>query len=209
MGLTEAGLDPDSPLGRLGEIGDVEQSAAKMDEAQKSGDAEAGVAAAMEGLGALLGGGTRVEPIGIDQLKTFVPETFAGLSRTDTSAERTGMAALMVSRAEATYSDGAGRDIELEIVDSGGVSGLVGLASWMGVRGEQEDSSGSERTYQDGGRLVHERASKTGGTNEYGIVIAERFMVSAKSSALDVNALKAAVASLDLAGLEAIKSGSL
>jgi hypothetical protein len=209
-GSPEAGFSADSPLGQLGEIGrQMEESAAKMEAAQKSGDTEAGVAAAMEGLGALLGGGTRVEPIGIDQLKTFVPETFAGLPRTDSSAERTGMAALMVSRAEATYSDGAGRNIELEIVDSGGVSGLVGLASWMGVRGEQEDSSGSERTYQDGGRLVHERVSKTGGNNEFGIVIAERFMVNARSSALDVNALKAAVATLDLAGLEAIKSGSL
>jgi hypothetical protein len=164
------------------------------------------MAAAMEGLGALIGGGNRVDPIGIEELKTFVPETFGGLPKTDSSAEKTGIASLMISRAEATYSDDAGRDVRLEIVDSGGASGLVGMAGWMGVSGEQEDSSGSERTYKDGGRLVHERASKVGGQNEFSIVIADRFMVSAKSTELDLDALKAAVSALNLAGLEAIKN---
>jgi hypothetical protein len=77
----------------------------------------------------------------------------------------------------------------------------------MGVQGEQEDSSGSERTYKDAGRLVHESTSKTGGNNEFGIVIAERFMVTAKSRALDLAALKQAVAAVDLAGLEALTGG--
>jgi hypothetical protein len=209
MGGGGAGMEfaADSPMGQLEALGkQMEESAAKMDAAQKSGDPEAGVAAAMEGLGALLGGGTRVEPIDIEQLKTFVPETFAGLPRTDSRAERSGVAALMVSTAEATYSDGADRSVELEIVDSGGMSGLVGLASWAGIRGEQEDSSGAERTYEDGGRLVHERTSKVGGNNEFGVVIAKRFMVSAKSRALDVSALKTAVSTLDLARLEQIRS---
>ncbi len=199
----------DSPMGQLQELGrQMEESTAKMEQAQQSGDPEAGMAAAMEGLGALIGGGNRVDPIGIEELKTFVPETFGGLPKTDSSAEKTGIASLMISRAEATYSDDAGRDVRLEIVDSGGASGLVGMAGWMGVSGEQEDSSGSERTYKDGGRLVHERASKVGGQNEFSIVIADRFMVSAKSTELDLDALKAAVSALNLAGLEAIKNAS-
>jgi hypothetical protein len=90
----------DSPLGRLQEMGrQMEESAAKVEQAQQSGDSEAGVAAAMEGLGALLGGGNRVDPIGIEQLKTFVPETFGGLPMSDSRAEKTGLATLMVSRA--------------------------------------------------------------------------------------------------------------
>jgi len=34
-------------------------------------------AAAMAGLGAILGGGKKVDPIGIEQLKPLLPESFA------------------------------------------------------------------------------------------------------------------------------------
>jgi len=43
-------------------------------------DGGAQASAAVEALGTILGGGKRVDPIGIDQLKPFVPETFAGLA---------------------------------------------------------------------------------------------------------------------------------
>jgi hypothetical protein len=198
-------FDPNSPMGKLQQLGEsLEQSANKMEAAEKSGDAAGQVAAAMEGLGAIFGGGKRVEPIAVDQLKVFVPPTFAGLPRTDSSAEKTGIAGLMVSKAEARYGDGAGKTVTLEVVDTGGVSGLMGLASWIGVEGEKQDSSGSERTQKVGNRLVHERISKTGGDNEFGIVLGDRFLVSAKGR-LDLAALKAAVSQLDLAKLEAMK----
>ena len=52
------------------------------------------------------------------------------------------------------------------------------------------------------GRLVHERMSKTGGTNEFGIVLGDRFVVSAKGHGVGISELKAACPSLDLAKLE-------
>jgi hypothetical protein len=52
---------------------------------------------------------------------------------------------------------------------------------------------------------VHERTSKNGGSNEFGLVLGDRFVVSAKSSDVSVSELKAAVSSLDLAKLEAMK----
>jgi hypothetical protein len=153
----------------------------------------------------LFGGGKRVDPVAIDQLKTFVPESFAGLPKTASNAEKTGIAGLMVSKAEARYGDGAGKTVSLDISDTGGVSGLMGLASWAGVEGEKDDDSGSEKTRKVGGRFVHERISKTGGTNEFGIVLGDRFMVSAKGDGVGINELKAAVSGLDLAKLEAMK----
>ena len=53
--------------------------------------------------------------------------------------------------------------------------------------------------------MTHEKSSKTGGTNEYAVVLGDRFVVSAKGDGVDVNALKAAVSSLDLAKLESMK----
>ena len=78
----------------------------------------------------------------------------------------------------------------------------------MGVaagREEKEDDNGSERTRKVGGRLVHEKLSKTGGTNEFGLVLGDRFMVSARSSGLDLEQLKSTVSSLDLGKLESMK----
>jgi Yip1 domain len=203
-------FDKDSPMGKLQQLGSkLEESGKQMEAAQKSGDQKAQTAAAMATLGTLLGGGKHVDPVAIDELKAFVPETFAGLSKKSSNAEKNGIAGLMVSKAEARYTDGAGKSVELEITDSGGVSGLMSLASWAGVEGEKDDDRGSEKTQKVGGRLVHERVSKTGGTNEFGLVLGDRFMVSAKSSGVAINELKTAVSSLDLAKLEGMKDAGV
>ena len=158
----------------------------------------------MEGLSTLLGGGARVDPLDISLLKPFVPDTFAGLRRTSSKAEKTGMGVIMVSKAEATYGDGAEREVRLEITDTGGVSGLVGLAAWTGVQEERESDDGYSRTQKVAGRLTHVESSKRG-DDEFAVVVGERFMVSARSRTLDVEALKAAVSSLDLGKLESMK----
>jgi Yip1 domain len=200
--------DPNSPLGRLGQIGQaLEESAKKAEAAEKAGDTAGQAAAALETVGALLGGGKRVDPLELDQLKPFVPETFGGLQRTSSNAEKTGAGIIMVSKAEATYGDGD-QSATLEITDSGGVSGLMGLASWMGVQEERESDDGYERTRKVDGRMTHEKSSRSS-ANEFAIVIGERFMVSARSRGLDVNALKAAVSGLELQKLESLKGQGL
>lgn len=205
-GSSDVQVDKDSPLGQLEALGKkMEESNKKMEAAAKSGDPNAQAAAAVEGLGALLGGGKRVEPVAIDQLQPLVPETFAGLPRTASNAEKSGFAGLMVSKAEATYDDKAGKRVTLEISDTGGVSGLMALAGWAGAEGVREDDEGSERTHRVNGRLTHEKSSKTGGTNEFAVILADRFVVSAKGDGVDLNALKAAVSGLDLGKLEGMK----
>jgi hypothetical protein len=203
---SEVKFDKDSPLGKLQAMGEaLEESNKKMEAAKKSGDPNAQAAAAMAGLGAMLGGGKRVDPVGIDQLKPLVPETFAGLAKLSSNAEKAGVVGMMVSKAQATYGDRAEKSVTLDISDSGGASGLLGMAAWVGVQGEKEDDNGFERTQSLGGRLTHEKGSKRGGGNEYTVVIANRFVVSAKSRGVELAALKAAVSGLDLGKLEAMK----
>jgi len=179
-----------------------------MEAAQKSGDANAQAAAAIETLGTLLGGGKHVDPISIEELKPFVPATFAGLAKTSSSAEKTGMAGIMVSKAEASYGDGAGKQARLEITDTGGMSGMVGFVSWMGVTEEKDNEYGSERTRKVNGRFVHEKVSKRGGDNEFGIVLGERFIVSASGN-VSIDQLKGALDGIDLAKLESLKSAGV
>ncbi len=206
-GGSDVQFDKNSPLGKLQSLGnELEKSNQKMEEAAKRGDQQGQMNAAMEGLGTLLGGGKRVEPLAVEQLKPFVPGTFAGLSKTNGNVERNGIAGLMVTTATATYESGE-KNVSLEISDTGGVSGLVGLASWAGVQGERDNDQRSERTVKSDGRLIHEvRAKQPGGENEFGLVLGDRFIVTAKSSDLDLDSLKNAVGSLDLAKLEAMKS---
>ena len=202
----ETQFDPSSPMGKLEALGrSLEESGKKMETAQKSGDTSAQTAAAFEGLGALLGGGKKVEPVALSQLTPFIPDTFAGLAKRNSNSERTGMAGIMVATAEASYGDGA-KTATLEITDTGGASGLMGLASWAGVQGEKENDQMSERTERVGGRLVHQRVSKTGGENEFGIVLGDRFMVSAKGRGVDIDTLRGAVSNLDLPKLESMKN---
>jgi len=202
-------FDKNSALGKLQALGDkLDESTKKMDAAGKAGDTKAEMAAAFEGLGTLLGGGKRVEPLAIEDLKAFVPDTLAGLPKASSSAEKNGIAGVTVSKAEATYGEGD-KKLALTISDSGGVSGLVGLASWAGAQDEREDASGFERTRMVNGRMVHEKMSKNGGRNEYGIVVGERFMVSATSSDVDLDTLKAAVSQVDLAGLESKRNAGV
>ncbi len=204
-------FDRNSPLGKLEELGrKLDENNNKIEAAARSGDTGTQVAAAAESLGLILGGGRHVDPIGIDQLKPFVPETFLGMKRTSSNAEKSGIAGLMISKAEATYADGSGKTVTLAVSDTGGASGLVGLASWASLQGEQENDDHYERVTKVNGRLVHEQGSKrAGGTNEFGVVLGERFVVNASGNGVGLNELKSAVSNLDLGKLEAMKEAGV
>jgi hypothetical protein len=199
-------FDKNSPLGRLQAMGKaMEENSKKMEAARKSGDHKAEAAAAMGSLGAMLGGGKPVDPIGIDQLKPLVPETFAGLPKLSSKAEKSGVVGMMFSKASATYGDRAEKSVSLDISDTGGAAGLLGMAAWVNVQVEKEDDNGFERTKNENGRMVHEKSSKSSGRNEYTVVVASRFVVSAKSRGVDLDTMKKAVNDIDLGKLEAMK----
>jgi len=80
----------------------------------------------------------------------------------------------------------------------------MGFASWAGVEGEKDNDSATEKTEKVNGRLVHQRMSKRGGRNEFGIVLGNRFVVSANGNGVSLDELKAAVSGLDLAKLESM-----
>jgi hypothetical protein len=199
-------VDPNSSVGKLDDFAKkMEEAGKKMEAAQKTGDANKSAEAAMAALGTALSGGKGVEPLQLDQIKPYVPETFAGLPRTNTRSERSGVAGMMVAKAEGTYGDSSGKQVELEVVDTGGMAGLMGLAGWVGLVGERETDDKMERTTREGTRVVHEEVSKRGGRNTYALVLNDRFVVSAKGNGVDINTLKSSVSSLDIAKLEAIK----
>lgn len=200
-------FDKDSPMGKLDTFTKkMEEAGKNMEAAQKSGDAAKQQEAALAALGTALSGGGGVEPVQLDQLKPLVPDTFAGLPRTEMRTDRSGVKGLMVAKVEATYSDpGSGKVAHLEVTDSGGAAGFMGLAAWAQVQGEHEDNNRREVTRTDGDRIIHEVVSKTGGTNRFTVVVGKRFIVEASGTKVDIDALKSGVASVDLGKLASLK----
>lgn len=62
-----------------------------------------------------------------------------------------------------------------------------------------------QRTRKEGGRIVRERISWSGGMNELTVVVADRFIVSVQGQGVGIDQLRSAVGGLDLGKLESLK----
>jgi outer membrane murein-binding lipoprotein Lpp len=202
----QVSIDPNSPAAQLDAWSKkVEAAGKQLEAAQKSGDAQAQGAALGAVISAAAGGG-QVQALAPEVLKPFVPETLGGLKRTEFSAERNGALGMQVSEARATYSDGADRHLQLEVVDMGSAKGLMALAGWASLDSQKETEHGYEKTYKQNGRIVHEQWDGQDKRGEYAVVVGDRFSVKAAGSADNIDQLKAAVAGVDLGALEALKT---
>jgi hypothetical protein len=181
------------------------EAAGKQVEASAQQNQGAPSAAAIGALvGAAVGGNTAVAALSTDQLKAYLPETLGGLPRTGLSAERNAAMGFEVSEANADYGDGAGRNLRLEINDTGGVQGLIALAAWANAESERQWDGGYERNYRADDRMVHERWDSNGNSGEYSVIVGNRFAVKVAGQAASMDELKAALASgVNVAGLEA------
>jgi hypothetical protein len=182
----------------------IEAAGKAVDESAKQNNGAPSAAAVGALVGAVVAGNKPgVTALPPDQLKNFLPETLAGLPRTAVSASRDAALGFEVAEASADYSDGAGKNLKLKINDTGGAQGLVALASWADVEEQKEWQGGYEKTYRDGGRIVHERWDSSSETGEYGVIVGQRFAVGVSGSARSMDELKAAHGSINVAALEA------
>lgn len=200
-------FDENSPLGKMEKWSkNVEAAGKQLEQAQKSGDQAAQEAALKTMLGAALSGGSQVESLAPERLKSFVPEQLAGLARSSISAERSGAMGIQISQANATYADDSGKQVRLEITDAGTAKGLLGLASWANIEGEKESNGRYEKTFREDGKLIHEEWDSNDSSGQYAIVVADRFTVTVSGQAGSVGELRDAVEQLDLEGLADLRT---
>ncbi len=200
-------IDKDSTLGKLANYGARMEAAGKrLEAAGKSGDKDAQAAAATAMLGTVMGGGDKVAALAPSDLKAFVPESLAGMKRTEYSAEQNGAMGMQMSVAHATYSDDDGQSLRLSITDVGSAKGLLGLANAVGMTSERETDHGYEKTYTQDGRLIHEEWNSQSKHGEYSVVLGDRFTVAVEGTSDDIDTIKDAVGSIDLSGLEALRN---
>lgn len=196
-------FDPSSPLGALQQYAEKLEGASKnLESAQNSGDADAQSKAFGNMLGAVLGGAAGGESLAPDQLRGLVPERLGGLERSNISVERNAALGIQMSQAEATYSDGAGKELDLEIMDLGGSMGLMALAAWANIEQDRQTSTGYERTYKANNRVLHEVWDQSSMHGEFSVITSNRFMVKIEGDVPNMDALKAAAGGIDLAALD-------
>ena len=141
-------------------------------------------------LGAVLGGAAGGESLAPDQLRGLVPERLGGLARSDISVERNAALGIQMSQAEATYSDGAGKELDLEIMDMGGTMGLMALAAWANIEQDRQTNTGYERTYKQNNRVLHEVWDQSSMHGEFSVITGNRFMVKIEGNVPNMDALK-------------------
>ena len=198
-------FDPNSPLGALQQYASKLEDASKnLESAQNSGDADEQSKAFGNMLGAVLGGagGTATPALAPDQLRTVVPERLGGLARSEISVERNAALGIQMSQAEATYTDGSGKSLDLEIMDLGGSMGLMALAAWANIEQDRQTSTGYERTYKANNRVIHEVWDQSRMHGEFNVITGNRFMIKVEGDVPNMDALKAAAGGVDLAALD-------
>jgi hypothetical protein len=152
-----------------------------------------------------MGGDGKVEASDPQTLKALLPETLGGFARRSFKAERNTAMGVQVSEADARYAnDDDSQAIELEITDLGGMQALASLAGWAATESESETDAGYERSRREGDRVVSEKWNSADRSGEYKLLLGNRFTVSLRGSGVEIDALKSAAESVDLAALEKI-----
>ena len=200
------GFDKDSPGGKMEDWAKKMESAGKeMEEAQQSGDAKQQQEAMTKMMATALGSDGTVETLAPEKIKSFLPDTLSGYTRSSISAERTAAMGFQISNATASYENGSGNMLDVEITDMGVAKGVMALAGWFGVEQEKTTDTGYEKTYKQGNDFVHEQWDSLNGSGEYSKIVGQRFMVKISGSAVDIEVFRDAVKGIDIASLEALK----
>jgi hypothetical protein len=184
----------------------IEEAARQMEQAQKSQDPTAMAAAtgnAAAAAAGMLGGG---QAIAAQSLKAGLPEQLADMARTGFDVQDGAALGLPTSQASAQYSNGK-TEARLEITDMGGLGQMAVLAMGM-AQGEKEDPQHAEKTWQEGGRTLHQSYQKDGSQAEFRVVLKNGIVVSLEADDMDIGAVRRLMSQVNLSTLEGLQRKS-
>lgn len=149
--------------------------------------------------------GEKKEVVDWRKLQDFLPNKIDGISRTDESGETAGAMGFHISQAEGTYEKGD-RRIQLLIVDTGGLSGLINAsAAWATVTVDKEDRNGYERTTEIDGYKAFEKYDKSSERAEISVLVGSRFIVTLEADGVEMKELRDAIDDIGLKKLEKLQ----
>lgn len=181
----------------------LEAASQRVEAASQQGDAAGAAQAAAAGMVAALNSGAPAKPMTVQQLQAYLPQTVAGLPRESVETNDAGAMGIVAGASvQAEYRQGD-RAVQLTIVDAGGISSVMALATWVSGTHERQDAEGTERVYRQGQRSVREKALADGSSAEYSVLLENGVLIEVEGSQVGLAALKSAVERLDLGKLGA------
>ena len=139
-----------------------------------------------------------------DDLKSLLPATLpGGFARTDTSTASGGAAGFDFGNAKAVYAKGSAR-ITLSLTDMGAIGALAALGSAFGANASEETATSYSKMGQVDGRMTMEEFNRETKVGKFAVIVGDRVMVEAEGAGASVDALKAAVGTIDLGQVEAL-----
>lgn len=147
--------------------------------------------------------GKTYEPVSFKQLEGFFPEVSGWEQEKPTGESMT--TPVRFSQAETAYTQGDAR-IEVKIVDTA-MSKMLTLPYQMFLMTgyEKETSSGYEKAAKTGGNPGWEKWDSESKRAELGVIVGQRFVVTADGNGTDVKTVQGVLGKMDLAKLAALK----
>lgn len=177
---------------------------------------EQGLGAAVEALKNLMGGSTN-QPLAVlgkpaqpRELMALLPAELAGLRRTSSKGEKSGLLGAHVVFARGIYGTEGGSQFEVKITDLAalGPFGAVTNLGLMSSEIESEGDEGYERTGQYQGHKGREKYSNATKSGTATIMVNNRFLVEVEGRNIEAAQLSSALESLNLQPLDAMSKST-
>ena len=152
--------------------------------------------------------GKKHEVVDFRELKALLPESFGDLKRKNAQGEKNSSMGFTISHAEADYSnEGGSQNINIEITDLAGASGLAGMAAWgwAMVDIDKETETGYEKTTKYKGHKAYEKYDNEYQDGSIEVLVSGRYMVSVQGNNVPMDIVKQAINEIDIGKLEAMK----
>lgn len=137
-------------------------------------------------------------------LKALLPESLPGMKRTEAKGEKVAFGGFGGTFAEGTYRDDKDARISIKISDMGGI-GAMASAAWTLVEIDSEQDDRYEKTTKIAGFKAHEVYDNSSKSGQMDIAVPDSIIVEVRGDNVSMDAIKEAVAKIDLAKLAAMK----
>lgn len=158
----------------------------------------------LSALGGSLGGATRHDPVDFHALEALLPSSLPGMERATPKGNADDVVGIKTASADVDFTGPNDARINVSIKDATALSGLAGLAE-MANAGESEQGESYEKNETIAGRTVHEKWDAPSKHGELSLIVGKRFGVDVVGHDVSMDALKNALAQVDLGKLDAMK----